>query len=122
MSKTTINDKTFQIRDKRKAGWFYTDNDFLNGYAKVVGWPGQVVYYALCRHERDGKAYPGMIHMSTELGISLGSVSKGVHALTEWNLIEIEIVSSGKYVYYLKDKTEWKKIPKKSWSNQKNNL
>jgi len=111
------------VRSKRKDNRFYIDNEFLNGYAKKVSWQGQVVYMALCRHEKEGKAFPGQIHLAKELDISAGSVSMGVKALVSWNIIKVERVgSSGRYIFWLLDRSEWKNVPKKEWSNQSKSL
>jgi len=108
----------FKGRDKRTTNWFSVDNTFLNGYAKKVGSVGQSVYLALCRHsDKHNKAYPSLRHLSTELGISIGSVSTGVNNLLEYNIIKIVKSAHGLFIYYLLDKSEWKKIPKDDWSN-----
>lgn len=110
---------SFKIRDKRTEQRYYIDNEFLNGYAKYVGWQGQVVYNALCRHAKKAYSYPGQKHLAIELGISINSVKKGIKLLKEWNIIEVK--RRGKTQsneYWLKDRTEWKTKPKQVWSNK----
>ncbi|MBI2624768.1 MAG: helix-turn-helix domain-containing protein [Candidatus Nealsonbacteria bacterium] len=115
-------DKPFKVRDKRKENRYYVDNEFLNGYAKYVGWQGQVVYHALCRHAKDGTCFPSIGHLAAELGISETSVKTGVKRLKELNIISARMRTRtskgrGSNIYWLLDRTEWK--PVSNWSNQK---
>ena len=76
-----------KIKDERKKGWFMFPNDFLNGYAKYVGWKGQVVYIALSRHaDNEGRCFPGIKHLAIELGVSEDSIKRGVQALKDYNI------------------------------------
>lgn len=107
----------FKVRDKRKDSRYYIDNEFLNGYAKQVGWEGQVVYHALCRHAKNETCFPKQDHLAIELGVSIASIKRGVKALKEYNLIGVE--RRGKKqsnIYTLLDRSEWK--PVSNWSNQ----
>ena len=111
----------FKIRDKRKESRYYIDNEFLNGYAKKVGWYGQSVYMALCRHAKDEKCFPSLEHLSKELGISIKSVQRGIEKLKEFNIIEVQMrtrtrMGRGSNMYYLLDRTGWKAVY--SWSNK----
>ena len=114
-----MDEKKILVRDKRKESRFYIDNEFLNGYAKKVGSVGQSVYLALCRHEREGKAFPGVRHLAKELNISTSSVSRGIKYLLEYSIITIKIGKQGKYTYFLLDRNQWKHIKKDDWSNKK---
>jgi len=114
-----MDEKRILVRDKRKESRFYIDNEFLNGYAKKVGSAGQSVYLALCRHEREGKAFPGVRHLAKELDISVGFVSQGIKYLLEYNIVKIKIGKQGKYTYFLLDRNQWKHIEKDDWSNKK---
>ena len=105
-----------KVRSKRTEKRFYIDNEFLNGYAKKVGWQGNIVYIALCRHEKNGKAFPGFRHLAEELGVGIASISKGVKALKEHNIIQIEKGKQNKFTYWLTDYSEWKPVDK--WSNR----
>ena len=107
------------VRSKRSENRFYIDNEFLNGYAKRVGWQGQCVYPALCRHEKSGKAFPSIKHLAQELGISDSSVRRGIENLKEYNIILVERVGKTlNNIYWLLDYKEWKKLPKSDWSNR----
>jgi len=105
-----------KVRSKRKENRYYIDNEFLNGYAKKVGWQGHIVYSALCRHEKKGKAFPGFRHLAEELGVSKGTIGKGVELLKEYNIIQVEKGKQNKFTYWLTDYTDWKYIDK--WSNR----
>ncbi len=111
-------DSHIEVRNRRKEHRFYIDNEFLNGYAKKVGSPGQSVYMALCRHERDGRAFPGLRHLAKELAISMGSVSAGINKLRDYGIFKINRGKQGKYIYYLIDHSQWKDTSKDDWSNQ----
>ena len=112
-----MNNKSFKVRDRRNRGWFYLDNDYLNGYAKIFGPIGTGIYLSLCRHVDGGqKCFPSEKTMADELNIGERTVRKYLKQLEAWNLIVIEKTRSdqGKFlhnVYWLSDKTEWKKKP-----------
>jgi len=113
-------EQLFRVIDKRTTNFYWTDKEFLNGYAKNVGWQGQVVYHALCRHEKEGKCFPSLIHLAKELGISKDSVVLGIKNLKKYNIIAVKKTTTkkgrGNNVYYLLPKEQW--IPVKDWSNQ----
>ena len=112
--------KSFKVRDKRKGNRYYVDNEFIDGYAKYVGWQGQCVYHALCRHSREENCFPGQEHLAIELGISTASVKRGVKQLKEWNIVAV--VRRGKTQsneYWLLDRTKWQTKPEQRWSNKK---
>ena len=51
--------RTFEVRDRREKGWFYIDNEYLNGFAKHFGAIGTAIYVSLCRHaDGEQKCYP----------------------------------------------------------------
>ena len=68
----------FKGRDKRNKGWFWMDNDYLNGYAKIFGAVGTAIYVSLCRHADNDtqKCFPAMELMAEELGITRNTISK----------------------------------------------
>lgn len=111
------NEKTFRVRDRRNKGWFYLDNEYLNGYAKIFGAIGTAVYMSLCRHvDSDQKCFPSERLIAEELDITEKTVRNHLRVLEKWNLISIEKRRSpqGKYqhkFYYLIDKTEWREKP-----------
>lgn len=110
----------FRIIDKRTTNFYWTDKEFLNGYAKMVGWQGQCVYHALCRHEKEGSCFPSLIHLAKELGVSKNSVVLGIKNLLAYKIIEVKRTKTkrgrGNNVYYLLPKEQWEAV--NNWSNQ----
>ena len=112
-----MNNNTFKVRDRRNRGWFFLDNDYLNGYAKIFGAIGTSVYLSLCRHvDNNQKCFPSEKTMAKELAVSERTIRKYLKRLEAWNLIVIEKTRSeqGKFlhnVYWLVDKSEWKEKP-----------
>jgi len=103
----------FKVRDKRNKGWFYLDNEYLNGIGKHVGPIGIAVYVCLCRHaDGEQKCFPSQDTISEEIGASTRSVREYLKKLEKLNIIQLKKVrtKSGKWLnntYYLLDKTEW---------------
>lgn len=118
-------ENTIEVRSKRTDSRYYIDNEFLNGYAAKVGPNGHIVYSALCRHEKDGKAFPGYRHLAKELGTSVGNISSGVKKLKKYNIIKIEKSNrkNKSYTYWLVDYKNWSDSKNKSdWFNQKSSI
>jgi len=111
-------DSLFKIRDKRNRNWFFMDNEYLNGYAKIFGAIGTAVYVSLCRHANSEtqKCFPSMDLISKELNISRPTVIKYIKLFTEYHLIDVikgkrnlkQQWSNNEYI--LLDKSEWIKI------------
>lgn len=110
-----------KVRSRRTESRFYIDNEFLNGYAAKVGWKGHIVYSALCRHEKNGIAFPGLRHLARELGVSVSTAQRGIKELVKWNIIQIEKPNKKNlpFTYWLIDYSDWKEIENKTdWYNQ----
>ena len=110
--------KNLKIRDKRNRGWFYLDNEYLNGYAKIFGGIGTAIYVSLCRHAdaESQSAYPSQELIAKELNIAPRTIRKYIKMFEEWGLLHIERekAKDGKWltnVYYLLDKSCWKSKP-----------
>ena len=108
------DDGAFQVRDKRRKGWFITDNDFVDRYGKVFGAIGSVVYFSLCRHaDAKRECFPSEKFIAEEFAVSDRSVRTYLKQLKQGKLIHIARKSrkNGKWqrnVYTLLDKSEWK--------------
>ncbi len=104
-----------KIRDKRNKGWFYLDNEYLNGYAKIFGGIGTAIYVSLCRHaDAEQKCFPSQELIGEELNIAPRTVRKYIKMFEDWNLLHVDRkkTSDGRWlnnIYYLLDKSEWKK-------------
>jgi len=104
--------RTFKVRDKRNRGWFFLDNEYLNGYAKHFGAVGTAIYVSLCRHaDGEQKCFPSQILIGKELDISDRTVRRYLDKFAKCHLIAIEKERKGgrwlNNVYYLLDKSEW---------------
>jgi len=107
---------TFKIRDRRQRGWFYLDNDYLNGFARFLGPIGTAIYVSLCRHaDISQKCFPSNRLIAKELNIAERTVRNHIRKLEEWNIIFVERErdwETKKFknnIYYLLDRSEWKK-------------
>lgn len=108
-----------EIRDKREKNWFYLDNEYLNGYARLLGGNCTLTYLSLCRHanENDQTCFPQMRLIAYENGISVKSVERAIKTLEQWNIISIEKrkdpISKRQQsnLYTLLSKRVWKEKP-----------
>jgi len=105
-----------KIRDRRKKSWFYLDNEYLNGYAKIFGAVGTAVYVSLCRHvDKNQKCFPSQKLISEELNIGERTVRNYLKKFEECNLISVERNTDKKTkkrinnTYWLLDKEVWRK-------------
>ena len=104
-------DIKIQIKDLRKQGWYFTDNDFIDkGYARILGGNSFAVYNGLCRHadNKTQKTHVGIIRLSEELGMSRMTVMDCIRALEIFNIVKrIRIGKMCNNRYYLIDKAQW---------------
>jgi len=115
-------DLPFKVVKKWESDFYSMPNDFLNGYAKQVGWQGHIVYSALWRHADKGIAFPSLKHLADELGVSLSAIKRGMEKLKKLNIVASKMRTKtrqgrGSNIYYLLAKNEWK--PAFRYSNQK---
>ena len=111
----------FKVVKKWRKEFYSMPNAFLNGYCKIVGWQGHIVYSALWRHADNGSCFPSLKHLAVELGVSVSAVRRGIKKLREYNIIAVVMRTRtrkgrGSNTYYLLHKSEWKAIA--NWSNQ----
>jgi hypothetical protein len=104
--------RQLKIRDKRNKGWFYLDNEYLNGYAKIFGAVGTAIYVSLCRHaDTDQRCFPSQELIGKELNINPRTVRRYLKRFIAHRLIEVERErKNGVWVsntYWLIDKSEW---------------
>lgn len=108
--------KLFKIRDLRKKEKFFIDDDYLNGWARIVKPVGTAAYMSLCRHaDKDQKAWPSQELIADEHGINTRTIKRGIKKLRDYNIIQVEQERKrGKftnYIYYLIDRSQWKRPP-----------
>src|SRR3990167_10729361 len=83
--------RQLKVRDRRNKGWFYLDNEYLNGYAKIFGAVGTAIYVSLCRHaDADQKCFPSQELIGKELNIHPRTVRRYIKQFIEYRLIELE--------------------------------
>ena len=103
--------KKIQIRDLRKQGWYFTDNDFIDkGYSRILGANAFAVYNGLCRHadNKTQKTYVGIKLLAEELGISRMTVMDSIRALEIFSIVKrIRVGKMCNNRYYLIDKALW---------------
>lgn len=108
-----MQQQLFKVRDRRNKGWFYLDNEYLNGIGKHLGPTGISVYVSLCRHADDEqKCFPSQDLIAKEIGSSSRNVRRYLRKLQELNIIQLKKTrkSGGQWLnntYYLLDKSEW---------------
>src|SRR3990167_2481464 len=112
-----MTDKIVVVRDRRNRGWFWMDNEYLNGYARYYGAIGTAIYVSLCRHAhiKDQVAFPSQALMAAELGNSERTIIRYLKKFETYGLISVEKNKNpvtkqfASNVYMLLDKSNWKK-------------
>ena len=105
----------FKVRDLRKKQQFIIDDVYLNGYAKLFGPNGTAVYLSLCRRANLEQAcFPSEKTIAKDHSLTDRTVRKYIGILKQANIIRIEREKNqdAKWqnnVYFLLDKSEWKK-------------
>jgi len=105
--------QSFRVRDKRNKGWFWVENDYFNGFGKILGAGAIAVYVSLCRHaDNEQKCFPSQKTIAEETKLSERTVRKIIKELEKYRIIEItkERDKEGKWLnntYWLLDKSEW---------------
>lgn len=105
----------FKGRDKRKKGWFWMDNEYLNEYGRYFGAIGTAIYVSLCRHAdvETQKCFPAIKTIAEENNIGERTVKQYIKELAKYKLILIEKernTSTQEWLnntYTLLDKNEW---------------
>jgi hypothetical protein len=118
-----MQQELFKIRDKRNKGWFFMDNEYLNGYAKIFGAVGTAIYVSLCRHaDNEQKCFPSENLIGEELSISDRTVRTYLGKFEKYKLIRVERTVDSRTkrrmnnTYWLLDKTEWQPHPEETTS------
>lgn len=108
-----MQQRLFQVREKRSKGWFYLDNEYLNGFGKHFGATCIAVYVSLCRHadNDEQKCYPSQKTIAEEISVTEKTVREYIKLLVKHRVIEIKKERHGgkwmNSVYYLLDKSQW---------------
>jgi len=104
--------KPFKVRDRRNKGWFYVDNEYINGLGKYLGPVATSIYISLCRHaDTYQKCFPSQKLIAEEIGVSVRTVIRHLDSLKKHNVIVVDREYTGrkwdKNKYTLLDKSEW---------------
>jgi len=105
----------FKVRDLRQKTQFKIDDEYLNSWAKYLKPTTTAIYTSLCRHAEfhTQKAFPSQKKIAFEHGISISTVKRGLKNLLKYKIIAVEKERKkgmfSNYIYYLLDKSGWKK-------------
>jgi DNA-binding transcriptional ArsR family regulator len=103
--------EAFEVRDLRDKNRFFLDDEFFNGYVKMLGTNALGVYCALCRHaDRHQKSYPSINKLAMELKLTKPTVIEWLKVLEYLQIIKKQRL--GKQCtnrYYLLAKKCWRK-------------
>ena len=108
-----MQQQLFKVRDKRNKGWFWIENEYFNGFGRILGAGAIAVYVSLCRHANNNqKCFPSQKVIAGETKQSERKVRDIIKKLVEYRIVEItkERSRDGKWlnnVYWLLDKSEW---------------
>ena len=107
-----MEEKQLEIRDQRDRGWYWSNNEFLNGYVRFIGVYANGVYNSLCRHaDKKQKCWPSIETICEELGIGKNSVVESIKRLEFWQIItKVRVGKMCNNRYILNNKKEWKPI------------
>ena len=81
-----------EVRNMRRAGWFWIDNDLLDVFAPIIGTTAIAVYNMLARisNNETQTAWPAIETVAKRLGISIATVNTALKKLAKAGLISIE--------------------------------
>lgn len=111
----TSKEPTFIVRDMRHKERFQVDDEYMNGWARILGPHTTVVYFDLCRHANtEQKAWPSIERLASRLRMTKPTVIKALKELEACSIVGIiRGKDSGGHqavnVYVLIDKSVWKK-------------
>lgn len=87
-----MTDPLFQIRDRRKPGHHWADNEVMDIFGPMIGMAGYAIYMYICRWSgnEDGRCYKSHRDIAKSFGCSPDTVQRHVSLLIKSNLIHIE--------------------------------
>jgi hypothetical protein len=113
-----MEQEQIEIRDHRNKQWFWVDDEYLNGYARLLRPNSTLVYLALCRHaNKEQQSWPSYDLLMEKLGLARATISNAIKELEEWRIIRVErsrneqTKRQNPNVYILLDKRSWQPKP-----------
>jgi hypothetical protein len=93
---------SFTVRDQRKPGHHWADNEVIDDFGASIGPFGYAVYMYICRHagNRDGRCYKRQRDVAEAFGMSRHTVLRAIETLIEQGLVGKED-TPGKPCIYL---------------------
>lgn len=82
--------KQDEVRDGRRPGHFWIDNEILDDYGAKLGAHAMAVYMVLARYSNNGVCFPATSTIGKDLNMSRPTVIKALQALKDAGLILIE--------------------------------
>jgi GntR family transcriptional regulator len=80
-----------QVRDVRRPGHFWADNELADDYLPGIGLHAFAVYMLLCRYaDASGRCFPAIPTLAKQLGISKPTVLKAIATLKTAKLVAVE--------------------------------
>lgn len=79
-----------EVRDRRDAGWFWSNNDVIDVYGSQIGAYGVAVYMVLAKHSNRGVCFPSVATIAELLHMAPNTVRKTLQTLKTCGLISIE--------------------------------
>lgn len=94
--------ENFKVRDERKAGHHWADNEVLDDFGPKIGPVGYAIYMFLARHagNRSGKCTRSQQEIASAFGISRDTVNRHIPILVDTGLVVV-IESAGQPSEYI---------------------
>jgi hypothetical protein len=99
--KTPVKPEPFKVRDERKPGHHWADNEVMDLFGKRIGPFGYSVYMYICRYagNSDGRCYKSQTEIAAAFSISVDTVARAVYRLIEVGLIAKEDIAGKPSIY-----------------------
>ena len=92
-----------EVREGRKRGWFWIDNDIIDKMGKTMGPYGLAVYSVLARHlDKDDTCFPSTGYIGKLIGCSDRTVRRHIDQLEQLGLITVGRTFGKSHHYYVK--------------------
>jgi DNA-binding MarR family transcriptional regulator len=106
--------EVFRVRDERKPGHHWADNEVLDLYARDLGAFGYAVYMALGRHSdnRTGRCSKSQKEIAAIFGCSADTVQRAIARMIELRLVTKEEIVGKPCVYILLEVEKQRNVPR----------